>query len=118
MSWRDRNPLRGRPKADPDAPLPAAVERACDRLIAAVDDPDPEAACARAWADLVDARADAGPRAPEPPWDAAYAMLESRLGEGAADRVKAAAWQILGERAKTPLGQIRAVARRLLLPLR
>ena len=113
MTWRTRNPLH-RPK---DRPLPVAVERACDRLIAAATaEPADEAACARAWADLVDAHADAG--GPAPPWDAAHDMLEARLGEGAADRVKAAAREILRQRAETPIGKARAVLRRLLAAVR
>lgn len=107
MNWRARNPMRRRP----DPTLPEAVERACDRLIAAVD--QGEAACAVAWADLVDAHAD-HPGTPAPPWDAAYAMLESRLGEGAADRVKAEAWRILRARGETTWGKVRAVVRRLM----
>ena len=107
MDWRARNPVRCRP----DDALPPAVERACDRLIEAVD--RGEAACAVAWADLVDARAD-HPKSPEPPWDAAYAMLEARLGAGAADRVKAEAWRILRARGETAWGKVRAVARRIL----
>lgn len=107
MDWRARNPVRRRP----EGVLPEAVERACDRLIEAVD--RGEAACAAAWADLVDVRAD-HPKSPEPPWDAAYAMLESRLGEGAADRVKAEAWRILRARGETTWGKVRAFARRVL----
>ena len=107
MDWRARNPVRRRP----DDALPPAVERACDRLIEAVD--RGEAACAVAWADLVDAHADA-PGSPAPPWNAAYEMLEARFGEGAADRVKARAWEVLRERGETTWGKVRAVVRGLL----
>lgn len=109
MGWRDRNPLRSKP----EPALPPAVERACDRLIAAL--PEGEEACAVAFADLIDAYAD-HPGSPAPPWDAAYDMLEARLGEGAADRVKARAWEVLRARGETIWGKVRAAFRRLMLP--
>ncbi len=107
MSWRDRNPTRRRP----EAALPLPVERACDRLIEAAD--RGEDACAVAWADLVDAHAD-HPGSPAPPWDAAHDMLESKLGEGGADHVKARAWLLLRARGETTWGKVRAVLRRAL----
>lgn len=102
---RRTNPARIRP-------LPEHIERACDRLIDALRLGSEEAA-AGAWADLVEARADAGPRCPEPPWGDAYDAVERCLGTGAGDRVKAAAWAILRARGATFEAQLRAVLREL-----
>jgi hypothetical protein len=92
-------------------PLPEHVEQACDKLIGALGRGEEEAA--RAWADLVEARADAGPRSPDPPWGDAFDAIERCLGEGAGDRVKAEAWVILSARAESFSGQMRAFLRRL-----